>query len=305
MQEPRHAEIIEGLRRTPACISPKYFYDERGSRLFEAITRLPEYYPTRTEHAILQASGADIARAIGQGCTLIEPGAGSCVKAAVLCGLIAPRCFVGVDISADYLSGAVQRLGARFPGLDARALGGDITRGIDLPADLPTAPRLVFYPGSSIGNFDPPSALALLRQMRALAGDDGGLLIGIDLPKEVAVLEAAYDDAQGVTAQFNRNVLDHVNRLIGSDFEGSDWQHRAFFNAQESRIEMHLEARAPVVVRWPGGERAFAAGECIHTENSYKYPLDRFYELLAQAGFAPTRAWTDPLQWFALVHAQA
>ena len=305
MQEPRHAEIIEGLRRTPACISPKYFYDERGSRLFEAITRLPEYYPTRIEHAILQASGADIARAIGQGSTLIEPGAGSCAKAAVLCGLIAPRCFVGVDISADYLAGAVQRLGARFPGMDARALGGDITRGIDLLDDLPAAPRLVFYPGSSIGNFDPPSALALLRQMRALAGGDGGLLIGIDLPKEVAVLEAAYDDAQGVTAQFNLNVLAHVNRLIGSDFEANDWQHRAFFNTQESRIEMHLEACAPVVVRWPGGERTFAAGERIHTENSYKYPLDRFYELLAQAGFARTHAWTDARQWFALVHAQA
>ncbi|MGB3450477.1 MAG: L-histidine N(alpha)-methyltransferase [Giesbergeria sp.] len=305
MQEPRHAEIIEGLRRTPACISPKYFYDERGSRLFEAITRLPEYYPTRTENAILQASGADIARAIGQGCTLIEPGAGSCAKAAVLCGLIAPRCFVGVDISANYLTGAVQRLGACFPGMDARALGGDITRGIDLPGDLPAAPRLVFYPGSSIGNFDPPGALALLRQMRALAGDDGGLLIGIDLPKEVAVLEAAYDDAQGVTAQFNLNVLAHVNRLIGSDFEANDWQHRAFFNAAESRIEMHLEACTPVVVRWPGGERAFAAGERIHTENSYKYPLAPFCEMLAHAGFARTRAWTDARQWFALVHAQA
>lgn len=305
MQEPRHAEIIEGLHRTPACISPKYFYDERGSRLFEAITRLPEYYPTRTEHAILQASGADIARAIGQGCTLIEPGAGSCAKAAVLCGLIAPRCFVGVDISANYLTGAVQRLGACFPGMDARALGGDITRGIDLPGDLPAAPRLVFYPGSSIGNFDPPGALALLRQMRALAGDDGGLLIGIDLPKEVAVLEAAYDDAQGVTAQFNLNVLAHVNRLIGSDFEANDWQHRAFFNAAESRIEMHLEACTPVVVRWPGGERAFAAGERIHTENSYKYPLAPFCEMLAHAGFARTRAWTDARQWFALVHAQA
>jgi len=265
---------------------------------------LPEYYPTRTEHAILEQSGPEIARAIGSGCTLIEPGAGSCAKAAVLCGLIAPRCFVGVDISADYLSEAVQRLGARFPAMDARALGGDITRGIHLPDDLPAAPRLVFYPGSSIGNFDPPSALALLRQMRALARDDGGLLIGIDLPKDVAVLEAAYDDAQGVTAQFNLNALAHLNRLIGSDFAADDWQHRAFFNAEESRIEMHLEACAPVAVRWPGGARAFAAGERIHTENSYKYSLDRFCDLLAQAGFARARAWQDARGWFAVVHAQ-
>ena len=162
----------------------------------------------------------------------------------------------------------------------------------------------MFYPGSSIGNFDPPSALALLRQMRTLARDDGGLLIGIDLPKDVAVLEAAYDDAQGVTAQFNRNVLAHLNRLIGSDFEADDWRHRAFFNPEESRIEMHLEACALVDVRWQGGGRTFTAGERIHTENSYKYPLDRFCDLLAQAGFARARAWQDARGWFAVVHAQ-
>lgn len=304
MLEPRHAEIIEGLRRTPACIAPKYFYDERGSRLFEAITELPEYYPTRTELAILAQSGADIARAIGPGGTLIEPGAGNCAKAAVLCALLAPRCFVGVDISVDYLAGAVQRLGERFPGLDARALGGDITRGIHLPEDLPAGPRLVFYPGSSIGNFDPHGALELLRQMRALAGDEGGLLIGIDLPKDVAVLEAAYDDAAGVTAQFNLNVLAHLNRLIASDFDLDDWRHRAFFNAAESRIEMHLEARAALAVRWPGGERMFAAGERMHTENSYKYPLEHFCRLLGQAGFSRARAWTDARGWFAVLHAQ-
>ncbi len=304
MHEPRYSEITEDLLRTPACISPKYFYDERGSRLFEAITELPEYYPTRIERSILEASGAEIALAVGSGCTLIEPGAGSCEKAAVLCELLAPRCFVGVDISADYLAGAVQRLGARFPGIDARALGGDITLGIHLPDDLPEGPRLVFYPGSSIGNFDPAHALALLRQMRLLAGDDGGVLIGIDLPKDVAALEAAYDDEQGVTAEFNRNALSHLNRLIGSDFVEADWIHRAFFNRESSRIEMHLEAAAPVSVRWPGGERAFAAGERIHTENSYKYPVERFCELLADAGFSRCRAWTDPQQWFAVIHAQ-
>ena len=298
-------DITQGLRQRPARISPKYFYDQHGSRLFEAITELPEYYPTRTENALMQQHAADIARAVGTGRTLIELGAGSCQKARALCKLVQPACFVGVDISADYLSEAVAGLQNEFPGLDARALGGDMTQGVELPDDIPRAGRLVFYPGSSIGNFDPPHALELLAHMRDMVDDDGGLLIGIDLPKEVAVLEAAYDDAQGVTAQFNLNVLAHLNRLIGSDFEANDWQHRAFFNTQESRIEMHLEACAPVVVRWPGGERTFAAGERIHTENSYKYPLDRFYELLAQAGFARTHAWTDARQWFALVHAQA
>ena len=304
MQPASHAEIVEDLCGTPARISPKYFYDQRGSELFDAITRVPEYYPTRTEHGILRAYGADIARAIGPDCTLIEPGAGSCKKAAVLCELLAPRCFVGVDISADYLAEAVQRVGARFPGMAAFAVGGDITRGIHLPAEVPEENRLVFYPGSSIGNFDPQQALALLRQMRALAGDEGGLLIGIDLPKDVAVLEAAYDDAEGVTAAFNLNALAHLNQLIGSDFDLDDWQHRAFFNPENSRIEMHLEARAPVRVQWAGGGRSFESGERIHTENSYKYPLDDFCELLAQAGFSRSRAWTDARSWFAVVHAQ-
>lgn len=304
MYEPRHAEIIQGLCGAPARISPKYFYDERGSQLFDAITRLPEYYPTRTEHSILREHGAAIAEAVGTGCTLIEPGAGNCAKASVLCALLAPTHFVGVDISADYLTGAVRSLGERFPGMAVHAVGGDITRGIHLPSDIPTEKRLVFYPGSSIGNFDPQQALALLRQMRALAGDGGGLLIGIDLPKEVAVLEAAYDDAQGVTAAFNLNALAHVNRLIGSDFNLSGWQHCAFFNEADSRIEMHLQARAPTQVCWPGGGRAFQEGERIHTENSYKYPLDMFCNLLTQAGFSRARAWTDARDWFAVVHAQ-
>ncbi len=304
MYEPRRAEIIVGLCGTPAHIAPKYFYDERGSELFDAITRVPEYYPTRTEHSILREHGADIARAVGPGCTLIEPGAGSCEKAAVLCELLAPRCFVGVDISADYLAAAVQRVGERFPAMQTFSVGGDITRGIHLPAEVPADKRLVFYPGSSIGNFDPHQALALLQQMRALASDDGGLLIGIDLPKDVAVLEAAYDDAQGVTAQFNLNALAHLNRLIGSDFDLNNWQHRAFFNEEDSRIEMHLEARDPVRVHWAGGGRSFKAGERIHTENSYKYPLDNFCNLLGEAGFSRARAWQDSRGWFAVVHAQ-
>lgn len=297
-------EIAKGLLSTPAKISPKYFYDERGSRLFERITALPEYYPTRVERGILAASAEAIAAAVGPGSTLIELGAGSCEKAERLCEWLAPRCFVGVDISGDYLEGAVDRLAAHFPGMDAHAVAADFTQGVRLPAGVPAEGRLLFYPGSSIGNFDPPHALALLAQMRALAGEGGGLLIGFDLPKDKAVLEAAYDDAQGVTAQFNLNALVHLNRLIGSNFDTRHWRHRAFFNAQRSRIEMHLEACMPQTVRWRGGQRVFGAGERIHTENSYKYPLDAFRTMLAEAGFSRAQAWTDPRHWFAVVHAR-
>ena len=297
-------DITRGLHQRPACISPKYFYDRRGSELFEEITRLPEYYPTRTETALMRQHAADIARAVGTGRTLVELGAGNCQKARALCRLIQPACFVGVDISVDFLQGAVRGLREEFPGLDARAVGGDLTEGVVLPGDIPRAGRLVFYPGSSIGNFDPPHALGLLTHMRELVDGDGGLLIGIDLPKDVDVLEAAYDDAAGVTAAFNRNVLHHVNRLIGSDFEVEQWQHRAFFNTAHSRIEMHLEATADSEVRWPGGCRRFEQGERIHTENSYKYPLQVFTDMLAQAGFSRAQAWTDDRGWFAVVHAQ-
>lgn len=304
-------EITQGLLQQPATISPKYFYDQLGSELFESITRLPEYYPTRTEHAVMQQHAAAIATAVGQGRTLIELGAGNCEKARALCRTLAPACFVGVDISADFLQGAVARMREEFPHMQAHAVGADMTRGVTLPADIPGTGRLVFYPGSSIGNFDPPHALMLLEQMRELVdgegepGADGGLLIGIDLPKEVEVLEAAYDDAAGVTAAFNLNVLTHVNRLIGSNFDPAQWRHLAFFNTLHSRIEMHLQAMSPLQVRWPGGGvRDFAAGECIHTENSYKYTLPAFTDLLARAGFSRARAWTDSRDWFAVVHAQ-
>ncbi|WP_375575858.1 L-histidine N(alpha)-methyltransferase [Paracidovorax oryzae] len=302
--EPAHSDIIPGLLRHPACISPKYFYDERGSQLFEEITRLPEYYPTRTEQAVMARHGEDIAQAVGAVETVIELGAGSCEKVQPLCRLLRPQRFVGVDISADFLRGAVARLQEALPWLQAEAVAGDLTRPVVLPQDIPRARRLVFYPGSSIGNFDPPQALALLSRMRGLVDRDGGVLIGFDLPKDVAVLEAAYDDAAGVTAAFNRNALEHVNRLIGSDFVAQDWEHRAFFDRRLSRIEMHLETPRGAHVRWPGGGRVFAPGERIHTENSYKYTLPAFQALLARAGFSRARVWTDERGWFAVAYAR-
>ena len=298
------AEIGAGLLAPAACIAPKYFYDSLGSRLFEAICELPEYYPTRTEAAIFGQHGADMARAIGNGSALIDLGAGNCAKAAGLFPLLQPAQYVPVDISRDFLAGAVASLQQRFPQIAMTALGLDFTHGFALPDSVQQRQRLFFYPGSSIGNFTPQEAVGFLQGLRENAGDDGGLLIGVDLIKDSAVLDAAYDDALGVTAAFNLNVLRHLNHLAGADFDVGQWQHRAFFNVADSRIEMHLEARAALTVRWQGGERHFARGERIHTENSYKYTKQSFVGLLEQAGFAASRVWTDDAGWFAVIHAR-
>lgn len=296
-------ELVRGLQATPAVIAPKYFYDPLGSRLFDAITELPEYYPTRTEAALLAAHGPAIARQLPKGATLVDLGAGNCEKAARLFGLLEPARYVAVDISVDFLHNALQCMQRQFPALEMLGVGLDFSSSLALPPEVGAGPRVLFYPGSSIGNFTPAEALAFLRQARA-AAHGGGLLIGVDLVKPRAILEPAYDDALGVTAAFNRNLLLHVNRLIGSDFHLPDWQHLAFFNEEASRIEMHLQVVRDVVVRWDGGERRFAAGERIHTENSCKYRQPDFDALLRQAGFAHTQAWTDERGWFAVFWAR-
>ena len=298
------AEISAGLLAPNAHTSPKYLYDGLGSKLFEAICELPEYYPTRTEAGIFAAHGADMARDIGTGTALIDLGAGNCAKAAGLFPLLQPAQYVPVDISRDFLLDAVSRLQQRFPQIDMTPLGLDFSSGFSLPDSVRHRRRLFFYPGSSIGNFSPEQAKVFLRGLHANAGDDGGLLIGVDLIKDGAVLDAAYDDAIGVTAAFNLNMLRHVNHLIGADFDVRQWRHLAFFNREESRIEMHLEARGALTVRWHGGERRFAQGERIHTEDSYKYTRQSFVGLLEQSGFATTRVWTDPAGWFAVIHAR-
>ena len=298
-------ELATGLLAHPARIDPRFFYDDRGSALFERITRLPEYYLTRTELGLLERQADAIARAIGPIATLIEPGAGNCEKAELLCTLLHPGRFIGLDVSSDFLAAAAQRLRRRFPTMEVRSIAANLRLALPIPADIPEAGRLLFYPGSSIGNFEPAAARALLRRLRATAGAHGRLLIGIDLVKDAAVLDAAYNDSAGVTAAFNRNVLDHLNRVLGSNFEPARWRHRAFFNPAPARIEMHLETDAPQRVRWPGGQRDFAAGERIHTENSYKYRLTDFHELLRTAGFAPAATWSDARAWYALILAEA
>ena len=299
-------EAAAGLLAPMAAVSPKFFYDALGSRLFDAITELPEYYPTRTEAAIFESHLDKIAQrlhfAVPKGFTMIDLGAGNCAKAARLFEALAPGHYIAVDISVDFVRQSLQDLQARHPGMRMTAVGMDFSSALDLPAGLVQGPAVVFYPGSSIGNFDPAQALALLQRARALAAG-GALLIGVDLVKDSAVLERAYDDALGVTAAFNLNLLRHLNQLLGTDFDVRDWRHVAFFNRTESRIEMHLHARRALTVRWSGGERYFIADESIHTENSYKWKRAEFEALLKQAGFRQARSWTDEQQAFAVMLA--
>jgi dimethylhistidine N-methyltransferase len=297
-------EIEAGLHRQPAQTAPKYFYDRLGSHLFEAITELPEYYPTRTEASIFAAHGAAMARQIGPGGTLIDLGAGNCLKAARLFPLLEPRRYVAIDISVEFLHDALRRVQREHPTLDVVGVGQDFSSRLDLDEALANDRGVFFYPGSSIGNFPPAEALAFLRRIRAQARD-GGLLIGVDLVKPSALLQAAYDDALGVTAAFNLNLLRQLNRLIGSDFRPKEWRHVGLYDEARSRVEMHLEARHALHVRWPGAERAFAAGERIHTETSCKYTVEGFAAMLVEAGFSAPRHWTDERGWFAVFWAPA
>jgi L-histidine N-alpha-methyltransferase len=295
-------ELVAGLHAQPPTVAPKFLYDTLGSRLFDAITELPEYYPTRTEAAIFAGHGAAIAACVGRGRTLVDLGAGNCEKAGRLFATLAPRRYVAVDISVEYLRRALACLQREHPQMDMVGVGLDFSRALSLPPQVGDSPRTLFYPGSSIGNFTPPEAVEFLRRARLLS-PGGNLLIGVDLVKDTATLEAAYDDALGVTAAFNLNLLLNLNRLAGTDFALRDWRHVALFEPQASRIEMHLEARRALTVTWAGGERRFEPGERIHTENSYKYTPQSFDALLRRAGYSQTERWTDERGWFAVFAA--
>jgi dimethylhistidine N-methyltransferase len=298
------AELQHGLLAVNAITSPKYLYDALGSRLFEAITELPEYYPTRVEASIFEQFLTDMAKTVGQGHTLIDLGAGNCEKAARLFEAFRPAKYVAIDISVDFLKQALTSLQRQNPDLTMLGLGLDFSSNLELPAEVGAGSRLFFYPGSSIGNFTPADALPFLRQIHTACKGQGGLLIGVDLVKSSTVLQQAYDDALGVTAAFNRNMLLHINKLLGSDFNIAQWQHRALFNTELSRIEMHLDALQDLTVRWPGGSRKFAKGEGIHTENSYKYTVESFTQLLKKSGFQMVKPWQDTNQQFCVFWAQ-
>jgi dimethylhistidine N-methyltransferase len=297
------AALLGGLFATPATISPKYFYDAQGCALFEAICNLPEYYPTRTERAILTMRRDEIARVAGRRKQLVDLGAGDCAKAAMLLPALAPRRYVAVDIASAAIGPALARLTPRFPDTEFIGLVTDFSRQLDLDDAIDAGPVTFFYPGSSIGNFTPEQALDFLRRIRSRCNLGSGLLIGVDTKKDVARLEAAYDDARGVTAAFNRNILLHVNAVAGCDFDASAFEHVAFYDTAEGRIEMHLQASAEQRVRTEAGPRVFAAGERIHTESSYKYAPSEFDALLRHAGFLDVVLWQDRRGDFAVFYA--
>lgn len=292
------AEVLEGLGDEPPRLPAKLFYDALGSKLFEAITLTPEYYPTRCELEILAARAETIAAALGPDVWLIEPGAGVSEKVPLLLERMTDvRGYVPVDIDGDTLSRAARRLRRAFPGLDVHPVVADFTRPFELPA-LPGGRRVVFYPGSTIGNLVPDEALGFLRGLTRWLHDGDGLLVGFDLEKDGAVLERAYDDAAGVTAAFNRNMLAHVRRRTGADVDPRAFDHVAFWNPEEHRVEMHLRSNRDQAIEVGDARFPFPAGRTIHTENSYKYSRERFVALAAGAGFSEEAFWTDDRGWF-------
>ncbi len=303
--EAERRALVSSLRARPASIAPKYFYDRLGCALYGAICELPEYYPTRTEREIFGERRAEIARAIGRGGQFVDLGAGDCCKAEGWLPFVEPARYLAVDIARDAIARALGRLEPEFPGVELTGIVVDFTAGLDLEADLDDRPVTFFYPGSSIGNFTPGEALAFLARIHShcLSRPGSGLLIGVDTKKDVARLVPAYADPTGVTAAFNRNVLNHVNRVVGSDFRPDRWAHVGLYDERRGRIEMHLEAIDDQEVRIDGDVRRYERGERIHTENSYKYAPDEFDRLLRDAGFRRTVRWTDAQGAFAVFHA--
>jgi dimethylhistidine N-methyltransferase len=292
-----------GLNEKPKWLSAKYFYDAAGSELFEEITRLPEYYPTRTELSILERHARDMAASIPLAAALVEFGAGSTKKARIMLRA-APQiaAYVPVDISGEFLAAEAAALRRDMPNLAVLPVAADFTRDFDLPAQIRNRPRVGFFPGSTIGNFEPQDAAEFLRQAGRILGSGATMIVGIDLIKDEAVLNAAYDDAAGVTAEFNLNILRRMNRELGGDFDLASFRHRAFYNAADRRIEMHLESLKAQTVHVAGGAFSFAKGETIHTESSYKYTVDSFRALAESAGWRPTGLWTDERHYFS-IHA--
>ena len=299
-------DVLAGLSRSPKQIAPKYFYDTVGSALFDAICGLEEYYPTRTETALLERHRAEIVAELGPHSALIEFGSGMSRKSRILIAAAEPAVYVPIDISRETLLAAADNLVWTFRWLRVVAVCADYSRPVAVPALDAFAPRrrVIFFPGSTIGNFDPQDAIGFLRNAAALAGNGGGLLIGVDLKKDKRTLDAAYDDPQGVTAAFNLNLLARINRELGADFDVRAFRHRAEYVADRGRIELHLESQRLQSVSIGSERFAFERGETIHTENSYKYSVQEFQELAARAGFAARRCWVDDQQLFSIHYLQ-
>ena len=293
-------DALQGLTQTPKSLSPKYFYDATGSALFEQITLLPEYYPTRTELGILRDRGGEIAKLIPKGAALVEFGAGATTKVRLLLKRCAFAAYVPVDISGEFLGDQAKGLRRDFPDLAVHPVTADFTQGFELPQEVRDLPKVGFFPGSTIGNFEPEEASRFLRRAADILGQGSLMILGFDLEKEETVLFDAYNDAAGVTAKFNLNLLVRMNRELGANFDVSSFTHRAHYNRALHRIEMHLYSRKAQKVRLCGRTVPFAAGESIHTETSYKYSIPRFDALARGSGWRRDTSWTDAKRMFSV-----
>lgn len=296
------ADVLAGLRAQEKWLSSMYFYDERGSQLFDEICELPEYYPTRTELEIMDTHIGEMCELIGPHAMLIEYGSGSSLKTRTLLEhMDDPAAYVPVEISREHLMNSAEALARQFPSIEILPVCADFTAPFDLPKPAhPPLRNMVYFPGSTIGNFDPADALDLLKNMRHNAGEGGGVLIGVDLEKDVEILERAYNDKAGVTAQFNLNILARLNRELGADFDLHAFEHKAIWNPDEHRIEMHLISKKPQTVTVAGEKIEFREGESIHTESSYKFTLERFAKLAESAGLNVEKVWTDTRPLFSV-----
>jgi L-histidine Nalpha-methyltransferase len=295
-------DVVNDLAQHPKRLSPKYFYDATGSELFEAITRLPEYYPTRTELGILRDRGAEIAAIMPEHAALVEFGAGATTKVRLLLETCKFAAYVPVDISGDFLNAQAEAMRQDFPELGVHPVTADFTAHFKLPEAVSDLPKVGFFPGSTIGNFEPHEACRFLRSARDILGAGALMIVGADLEKDERLLHDAYNDAAGVTARFNLNLLVRINRELGGNFDLPGFVHRAIYNREQHRIEMHLVSRKPQTVRLLGTSFSFRTGESIHTENSYKYSIERFGALARGSGWKVRTTWTDAAKMFS-VHA--
>ena len=294
------ADILQGLSAAEPYIEPKYFYDETGSRLFEEICNSDEYYPTRTEVSIIRTNIEDIVEVLGKDCLLIEPGSGDSYKVRLLLDALRPIAYLPIDISKRYLQDEAQKLAAEFTWLNVHAICADFTGKLELPYHVESTNKVAFFPGSTIGNFAPKQAISVLKEIRAMVGKNGGLLIGVDLQKEASILNAAYNDKAGYTEKFNKNLLLRINRELGADFNYDAFKHHAFYNKEQCRIEMHLVSLYDQQATIDNKIFQFKKNQSILTEYSHKYSIDSFQKLAEQAGFQSKKTWVDQDQLFSV-----
>lgn len=299
-----YQDVITGLNADKKSIPCKYFYDETGSKLFDKICELDEYYLTRTETSIIEENAVEIAEQLGEGVMLVEMGSGSSIKTRLLLDeLIEPACYVPVDISEEHLQKAAETLRSLYPDLEVIPVTADFTKGFELPeSKINPSHSAIFFPGSTIGNFSQDQAKDLLDRFGQIVGQQGGMVIGLDLIKDQSIIESAYNDEEGITAAFNLNILSHINRELDGNFDIDKFEHNAVYNSEKSRVEIGLISQEQQTVSIGGQSFNFEPGEYIHTENSHKYSVDSFAELAEESGFELHKVWKDSREYFAVLH---